>query len=246
MENENLYRIFSDKLSRVIAYVEDLTVLFKSKKESDTDTYISFLQLQIPNIEEELQNILDYLKTTLLKERVKQRFFKYSKQLNKLLFEFENELIRLNATRNNELENAFNFELDNNYTIANNELLPNYLEIEKDFRNFIKVGESQLEEKKKGKSEQNWFIIGVKFATGEIQNLLNEGMSATQIAKSLGNEEGYRPYITSSIGSEKVKTDKNIFNRKKKDLELILNYCEEKNLIICQDFKDKTKRILID
>lgn len=97
---------------------------------------------------------------------------------------------------------------------------------------------------KKDKTKEYWFIVGVKFATGEMQNLL-KNYNPTQIANQLGNKN-LRPYIGSSNGTEKLRTDKNIFSKKKTDIELILKYCSENNLNVCQDFKDKIKHIITD
>lgn len=140
-ENQRYYRMLPDRLNQLIADVTDLENLYKSKKDSATVEYISFLQFECPEIETKLNKVLTYLKTTHLKDEAKQRFLRYSKRLNVLLFEFEDELKRLNSSRNIELENAFDFELDNDYTIESNKLLPNYLEIEKEFKDFIKIEE---------------------------------------------------------------------------------------------------------
>ena len=100
----------------------------------------------------------------------------------------------------------------------------------------------------KDKTKENWFIVGVKFATGEIQEMLIQN-EPPKVAEILGNKEGFRPYITSTIGVIKkdIKSkDKNIYTRKREDIDLILNYCKENNLTVCQDFKDKIKHIISD
>lgn len=102
---------------------------------------------------------------------------------------------------------------------------------------------SKIENTNNIKTKQYWFKIGVKLATGEIQEKLKNG-SARSVAISLGNKN-YRPYITDSIGVNK-KSDKNIFSRKKEDIKLILNYCLENNLKVCQEFEDKIKNIIAD
>jgi len=138
-ENLKYYRMMSNRLNQLIADVTDLEFFYKSKKESKKSDYINFLQCEIPNIETTLNKTLTHLKITHIKDDAMQRFFRYSKRLNYLLFEFENELKRLNTSRNIEFENAFDFDLDNNFTLDRNQLLPNYLDIEKEFRDFIKI-----------------------------------------------------------------------------------------------------------
>ncbi len=119
--------------------------------------------------------------------------------------------------------------------------------LEEKFNLILKNKISDIQNNQPIEHSQYWFLIGVKFATGEIQGLLKKhNNNATAVAKALGNNMGYRPYISSTIGSEKVKTDKNIYTRKKTDIELILNYCNENKLTICQDFKDKISHILMD
>ncbi|MEG1388573.1 MAG: hypothetical protein RSC72_15090 [Algoriella sp.] len=85
---------------------------------------------------------------------------------------------------------------------------------------------------------KNWFKIGVKFATGEVQKIYKENNCvATQTAMQLGNKN-LRPYISESISNTNF-NDKNIFSRKQKDIDLIINYCNENSLTICDDFNNK-------
>lgn len=108
--------------------------------------------------------------------------------------------------------------------------------------------ENQKKKSIKDKTKENWFIIGVKFATGEIQKMLEKN-EPPKVAEILGNKTGFRPYITSTIGVIKMDLkpkDKNIYTRKREDIDLILNYCNENNLTVCQDFKDKIKHIISD
>ena len=94
---------------------------------------------------------------------------------------------------------------------------------------------------KKHYTENLWFEVGLKFATGEMFNLLKNS-NPTQVAKKLGNNS-YRPYIGSTIGTENVKGDKNIFNNLDK-MENIIKYCEENKIDVCQDFIDKYNELL--
>ena len=100
---------------------------------------------------------------------------------------------------------------------------------------------------KKDKTKEYWFIVGVKFATGEMQNLL-KNYNPTQIANQLGNKN-LRPFITQTIGvikNDKEPDNKNIYKRKKTDISLILEYCKANGYDVCQDFKDKIKHITTD
>lgn len=122
--------------------------------------------------------------------------------------------------------------------------------VEKIINDFRETKQKEPEAKgdiKKDKTKEYWFIVGVKFATGEMQDLLKND-NPTQIAIKLGNKN-LRPFISQTNGIIKDKDkpdDKNIYKRKKTDIELILNYCKENNLNVCPDFKDKIKHIITD
>ncbi|MDM1092094.1 hypothetical protein HX063_04720 [Myroides odoratimimus] len=92
-----------------------------------------------------------------------------------------------------------------------------------------------------------WFIIGVKLATGEIQKLYEKEENFTKIARNLGNEKGFRPYISSSLGIEKTGDCKNIYMRKESDLLFIEKYCIDNDLeIVCPRFISKLELIQRD
>ena len=84
-----------------------------------------------------------------------------------------------------------------------------------------------------------WFIIGVKLATGELQKIYKmQNQNARQTAIALGNEN-YRPFISESIADTNI-NDKNIFKRKKADLQLIIEYCKRNNMAISDKFQSIT------
>ncbi|WP_115815247.1 hypothetical protein [Flavobacterium aquicola] len=119
---------------------------------------------------------------------------------------------------------------------------------QKSFQLTVSTNDNPIEKPNKDKTKENWFIIGVKFATGEMQQMLKEN-TPPDVAEILGNKKGFRPYITSTLGTKKESLkykDKNIYTRKKTDIELILDYCKKNNLIVCQEFKDEIKHIITD
>lgn len=82
-----------------------------------------------------------------------------------------------------------------------------------------------------------WFKIGVMFANGEMDKLLQEfDGNGTQVAKNLGNKN-YRPFITESIGVKKKTSDKSIFADESK-MKKIISHCEKNNIPIVQSFLD--------
>ncbi|MES2138654.1 MAG: hypothetical protein V4511_03030 [Bacteroidota bacterium] len=83
-----------------------------------------------------------------------------------------------------------------------------------------------------------WFLVGILFATGEMDNLqIQFNKNATQIAKHLYNDrwEKYRPYIGESA-SNTNDTDKNIFKRPQKLMD-IYNHCIENDITMTEAFK---------
>lgn len=88
-----------------------------------------------------------------------------------------------------------------------------------------------------------WFKVSLKFATGEMQKLLRRhNNNCHAVAREMGNEKGYRPFISQSIigATEKIKgTDnggaKNIFNNES-HIKIVVNHCKKNNIIMCDDF----------
>lgn len=97
----------------------------------------------------------------------------------------------------------------------------------------------------KDKHNENWFVIGLLFATGEMDVLLKQfDRNYTQIAKHLkpntpeGKEpyKGIRPYISQSANNT-TDTDKNIFSRPNK-IQEIQKYCIDNNIEMTDHFKN--------
>lgn len=83
---------------------------------------------------------------------------------------------------------------------------------------------------------KNWFKIGLLFANGEMDILLKKyNSNGAQIAKHLGNQTGFRPYITESIGVKKETSKQSIFSDRKK-MQIIIAHCETENIIVIPDF----------
>lgn len=82
----------------------------------------------------------------------------------------------------------------------------------------------------------NWFIIGLKFANGEMKTLLKtHNNNATKIADKLGNKDGFRPYISESIGVKKNTSEKSIYSDYDK-MKTIIEYCEVNKIEIQSEF----------
>ena len=89
-----------------------------------------------------------------------------------------------------------------------------------------------------GYKETNWFKIGLKFANGEMNNLLKSyNSNATKIAKHLGNEMGFRPYITESIGTKSKSSNISVYSDKNKMIKII-EHCKANNINVIPYFFD--------
>ncbi|MCX7546734.1 hypothetical protein OS188_02070 [Xanthomarina sp. F1114] len=97
-------------------------------------------------------------------------------------------------------------------------------ELEQPLKN---TNDNQLEDLPK------WFPIGLGFATGEIQEMINKGISASQIAIKRTKKRSNANYV--SFTSNNTTDLKNIYSDFDK-LELVYNYCIEKDINICNDF----------
>lgn len=112
------------------------------------------------------------------------------------------------------------------------------LKTEEELNTFIKNGTTFTynTSDKKDATSQNWFKIGLLFANGEMEKLLKEySQNATKIAQHLGNKNGYRPYISESIGINKQTAQKSIFSNKSK-MEAIIKHCNENNIPVISSF----------
>lgn len=222
---------------------------FSSKNEN--------LELQLNSycnsLNSAIKSILEYIKTHNVDVEY---HFILARKINNILYEFKNKMQEFGIAIDNS-ENIREAYLFYKAIAKSENLLPvkTYLynsdEREKEFLDYIKIESPETKEPetksntKKDKTKEIWFIVGVMFATGEMQKLFKEmNKNATQTAKHLGNES-YRPFISETVANTNKKP-LNIYSRKKKDINLILEYCKTNNLEVCQDFKDKIKHIIFD
>ncbi|MCB0455463.1 MAG: hypothetical protein KDC62_08750 [Aequorivita sp.] len=115
----------------------------------------------------------------------------------------------------------------------------------KDYLNFLKAKKEKIDTTslQKDITKEIWFQVGVKFATGEMKELLNNNNGiAAKASEILGKEMGLkagsiRPYISDTNGNNNKTSNKNIYNNRSKMLAII-KHCEENNLSIIAEFKE--------
>jgi hypothetical protein len=88
-----------------------------------------------------------------------------------------------------------------------------------------------------GTRTDDWFVVGLLFANGEMDKLLKtHNRNATQIASELGRS-GLRGTISDSIGAN-IAAKKNLFNYRDKMLEII-EHCRTHDIDIQPSFSDR-------
>lgn len=107
-------------------------------------------------------------------------------------------------------------------------------------KSLAKERKSQTITSTKNVTEEYWFIVGVAFAKGEIEQMRQEQISYTKMAVKLGNRS-FRPYISETV-SNGTKSNKNIFSRKDADIQSILSYCERNNIKVVDSFNKECKK----
>ncbi|APD06541.1 hypothetical protein UJ101_01010 [Flavobacteriaceae bacterium UJ101] len=92
-----------------------------------------------------------------------------------------------------------------------------------------------------------WFQVGLLFATGEINKLMDEyDQNATKLAKGyFQNENATRPWISSTYNNND--NNKNLYNYQNFDkIKKLMNHCEQEDIITCEKFKSHCDKIKYD
>lgn len=108
-----------------------------------------------------------------------------------------------------------------------------------------------LVQKKDKKLNAN-FIVGLKFATGEVYQYIElkkhgkyitkDNLTYTSITKKLQLETSLRPFISDTVSNANRHGSKNIFNDKKLML-LIKTHCIEEGIEMCKEFIQELEKL---
>lgn len=92
------------------------------------------------------------------------------------------------------------------------------------------------ENKVKNNQEKIWFKVGLLFANGKMDELLEYfNDSVTKTAEHL-EKPNYNKYILATKNNyTKTNSDKNIYSKRSKMIEII-NYCKKNNIVVTEDF----------
>lgn len=106
--------------------------------------------------------------------------------------------------------------------------------------------------RKKDKKLNANFIVGLKFATGEVYQyfelnklgnyIAKDKLSFDVITEKLNIELTLRPFISETINKNERYGSKNIF-KDKKVMVLLKNHCEGNKIKMCQQFIDELEKI---
>lgn len=146
MENKRQFKplaiIHNDTIKSLRSYIELSNLYYEINKKlldnkEHKEQWISYLQDECRELKAKINNTIEhyqYNKSAITEiEKAKEK----CKDCNLLLNKYKLELINLGAEiQNKEIENAFDFDLSNDNQIKK-KLLPNYLEIQKEFLDFM-------------------------------------------------------------------------------------------------------------
>lgn len=106
----------------------------------------------------------------------------------------------------------------------------------------LKISTSpEIQKEKESYKEMDllWFQVGLKFATGEINQLPFNELSTPKIRKALKLPPGADKYLLATMQDyRETNKDKNIFASKKK-MDIIANYCTSEKINIDEAFTSK-------
>lgn len=222
------------------------------KINSSDNEFADRLKLICYFIDEKIKTTIEYYQYNKASITEIEKAKDKCKDLSILLNKYKTELTKLGINPNEQLsfkkEVNDAFELTGGYEEKPKELLPNYLEIKKEFEDFIKIEAPESKDKSKSKTiiDENdlKFQVCLHFASGKIYELHSKGFSHPKKAEELfKNHDKTNSIIAfikntySNISKEKNKSNqsKNLFN----NIELIAfvkNHCIEKGIDINSTF----------
>lgn len=227
------------------------TMLEYLDRSEPKEKIIKDLQVLCFAINNTLCETIDYLQ---LKENLnilnskKEKIYIYSKDLNETLHKCINELKTFGTTELVDYDKLY-FDYLELTPKANKETSIYAYEIEKEFKEFIKIKavEQGEDEAKKDKTQEKWFIIGVKLATGELQQLYNKHKSYPKVAETFGNKKEFLQIVKCTLANY---TDinnirKNIYERPEQ-MRFIYDYCIKEDIKMTDSFITKYNALPLD
>ena len=210
MENKKLIAIYSlthnDKIQSLRSFLNDTNLMYDYQKTNlNSDEFKSYLKSTCVIIEEKLTSTIDYYQHTKSGELEFKKAKEKYKDLFILLRNYKLELISLGNTESEylafkkDIETAFDFDID---TKKKSEPLPNYLEIKKEFEEFIKIGNFEIKEKylfpaeKANEDANNFFNYLVKNYNTKKGNTGVKYFNILQYLRNYAPKEKYTFKIT--------------------------------------------------
>ena len=230
---KNIRPTFNNRLDKLKFLIKEYKQDFEEKKSKDNEVLSNFLKTSIHHIKNEITNTLTEIQTVKMNEKEKVNRAKYCKKLYTIKTEFDLKLRGLkNKNDDTEYEDFLDFydEIDDKLKPELKPLLPSHLEDTKWFKDYV-FGI---------KKQPDIEFVALKFIDGTIYNLHKKGYSYRKIAIELGNEKGYRPYITRSLSPEPLIRKNNaqsIFSKKQRErIIAIYEYAKSDGIKVHEDF----------
>lgn len=242
----SIYAVTNNKIDSLRAFLSISKEMYHSNKIDLTNSdFLEWLKFSCYEIEQEMIETITYYQHNKASLKTIETAKDKCKDLSILLNKYKLELLSFGFGANEytiykkELKDAFDFELTKN----TKELLPNYLDIRKEFSEFINIEtltRTIKHQSSKDIQKEAWFEIGLLFAKGEIQKQYELTPSYPKTASKLGfSKEIHTALIKATMANyQSHNKQKNIYSSKKYMTE-IFNYCIDNNIEMCNEFKVK-------
>lgn len=246
-----------DKVKSLAVLIEEIK-LANILNIEDENLRIENLKSVCHEIDWHINKSIEFAKTTYLREERIALLIEHGKRLKISQKMYESELIKLGSKRDlqneYEINKAFDFELNPKKEIT---LLPNAIEIEKRIRGTLEKVEFNNESK--FVSDENHYFyceIGALFAQGFIKKEIEEfgyvfGYKNNRFEKVehlskfikedvLKTKKSVRQYVSATL----YENGKKNFYDSKSQMKNIIEFCNQNNYKITDDFKSRYEKLI--
>ncbi|MBP9793926.1 MAG: hypothetical protein KBC56_08010 [Flavobacterium sp.] len=237
------------------SYIENYQSLFDTIDFSiDKELLEPPLNNYCSSLEGAIENILEFLKTNNIK---KDYYFILGEQINTLLHKFESKMIEIGIDNRDKksVKEVYSIYMElakQTDPTKNKKYLPHAYEIEKEFKEFIKIETPEPKQPEANESvNKKKFEVLLNFANGEYYKLQQNGYSNNKIAetifsltdqKEIKNYAQYFKCTNTNKPEDKQNKSKNLFQ----NIELlnkVIKHCKENKITIHNQFQKEYSKI---
>lgn len=243
-----IYSIHNNKIDSLRGFLSITKQMYDYQKINSSESdFLDWLKFKCFEIEVEITTTIDYYQHNPASIKTIEKAKDKCKDFSILLHKYKLELFNGGFNESEylaykkERKDAFDFELTNETKIP----LDNYLEIKKEFEDFIKIENLQNDKAKNIIDENDLkFQVLLAFANGSIYKLQENGLSHPKKANELFNNNdkknmiiGYikNSYTNVSKDKDHYNKNKNLFNNTEL-IESVKKYCNKKGIEINSTF----------